>query len=107
MLSAGFLTACGGAPTDPQMNEAMALKMKQQEQATDKAWGKGSMSSMQSMAGKVKGIRKVGCKEDGEKAYKCDVEMEMEMEFLGGVGSKKMPVALRFLKGSEGWMVGM
>lgn len=44
--------------------------------------------------------RKLGCKEDGEKAYRCDVEIEVKQ---GGKTIKAPPTSLRMVKGSAGW----
>jgi hypothetical protein len=41
-------------------------------------------------------VKKIGCKEDGEKAFLCDVEISDKN------GSKVTPV--RFVKSSEGWV---
>lgn len=70
------LTACGsGEPSIADINEAMvAAKM------SDK---KGAES-----------IVKIGCKEDGKNAYRCDV---------GPKDGKGMVLPLRFVKTDAGW----
>lgn len=58
------------------------------------ALGKGIADSMKMEAPKVK---KIGCKEDGDNAYRCDVEL------INKDGSNATNA--RFVKGSTGWAV--
>ena len=51
---------------------------------------------------KINSAKKVGCKEDGTNAYKCDVEYDAEQPLMGRV---QTIVPMRFVKGSNGWAV--
>lgn len=70
------LTACGsGEPSIADINDAMvAAKM--------------------SNKGEAENIVKIGCKEDGKNAYRCDV---------GPKNGKGMVLPLRFVKTDAGW----
>lgn len=54
---------------------------------------------LKSMTREVVDAHKIGCKEDGENAYRCDVELALKQN--GAV--QKTPVSLRMVKTSEGW----
>lgn len=49
----------------------------------------------------VKEVKKIGCKEDGTNAYKCDLEVVIAS--ANGSGVQKVSRPARFVKGSEGW----
>ena len=53
------------------------------------------------MLPEINSLKKIGCKEDGERAYRCDVELEMTQFGI----TNKAPVNLRFVQASEGWTV--
>jgi hypothetical protein len=78
------LTACsGGAPSDSEIKIA-----------TEKA-AAGTRFKVEYTS-----VKKIGCKDDGEKAYRCDVEFGMKM-----AGQDRKEIAsLRFVKGSDGWI---
>ena len=56
---------------------------------------------VKNMIPEIRGIQKIGCKADGEKAWRCDVEMEVSQ---GGT-TQKTPANMRFVKTSDGWAV--
>lgn len=75
--------------------------------AVEKAHSEES-SAMKAMLGKMappmptlKSVKKIGCKADGDNAYKCDVEI---MAALSGE-EKKGVISTRFVKGSDGWTI--
>lgn len=49
----------------------------------------------------LKDVKKVGCKPDGETAYRCDIEPVMAT----GTESKSQVVPMRFVKASSGWQM--
>lgn len=54
---------------------------------------------------KVHSVKKIGCKSAGEKAYRCDVEVDLEN---GLTGRQKQVMPVRMVKASDGWaMSGM
>lgn len=82
------LTACGGEPSQGDIDAAI----KKEQLAMPKL--------MEGLVPVVKNVKKIGCKADGEKAYICDVELEVEQ--LGKTNKGIAPV--RFVKGSDGWV---
>lgn len=87
-----LVAACGGAPSDADLKAAV----KKQMDADEKAAG-----MFADMMPKITVLNKIGCKEDGEKAYKCDLEVEVTQ----GKNVNKGPAQLRFVKTSDGWQV--
>lgn len=95
-----LLTACGGAPSEGEMRAAFENQIQQSNDNVKKMAGNNSMTK--SMESKLHSFKKVGCKEDGENAYRCDVEMEIEAPF---VGRRSVNAPVRFVKASDGWKV--
>lgn len=100
------LSGCSSAPSDDDIKAVLQADQKQSEaQAEALAAGGGLAADMvrqmvvQSHV-EIVSARKLGCKEDGEKAYRCDVEIEAQQ---GGKALKPAPVSLRLVKGSQGW----
>lgn len=94
------LTACGGEPSESDIKTAFNNQVQAEAKAMQQFAGKAGADMAKSMMPEIKSIKKVGCKEDGEKAYKCDVEMEVTQS---GTTNKGI-VPMRFVKGSDGWM---
>ena len=95
------LSACGGAPSEADMRAAVDSQVKAQTTAMEGFVGKKAMEASKGMTPEIKSFRKIGCKEDGEKAYRCDVEVEVSQ--LGSTA--KSAKSMRFVKGSDGWAV--
>ncbi len=74
--------------------------MKAEKDAMEQIAGATGMNMFKGMTPEIKSVHKIGCKEDGEKAYKCDVELEVTQ----GNKTGKNAAAIRFLKGSDGWI---
>lgn len=90
LLLAGLtLSGCGGAPSESDIKSTMEADMK------------ANTAMFEAMGVELKGIKKIGCKDDGEKAYKCDVEIEMS----GNGTTQKSVIPRRFVKSSDGWRV--
>lgn len=92
-----LLTACGGAPSEGDIKSALE---KSRADSLKSMAQFGNSEMVKSMLPEFKNIRKIGCKEDGEKAYKCDVELEVSV----GGNTNKGIAPLRLVKGSDGWM---
>lgn len=90
------LTACSGAPSEGELKQAIERKMKADSEALQRVVGKQGMPT----APEIKRVEKVGCKEDRDKAYKCDVELEL----LQNGASSKGAASMRFIKDNEGWL---
>lgn len=83
------LAGCGGEPSEKDIQSAI---MKEQ-QATPEL--------MKGLVPEITGVKKVGCKADGDKAYVCDLEMDAKQ-----FGTTKKAVApVRFIKASDGWVI--
>jgi len=93
-----LLTACSGAPSEGDIQGAVERQMKAEQESLAKI---GGAELAKSMLPVVTGVKKIGCKEDGEKAYRCDVEVEVIQ--LGK--TSKGPAAFRLVKLSDGWSV--
>src|SRR5215217_636005 len=93
-----FLAACGGAPSDSDIQAALTKAADEQNKMFEGITG--SNPAAKSMASGFKvtftNARKIGCKEDGEKSYKCDVEVQASM---GGAAPTKTVAPMRFVKG--------
>ncbi len=93
LSSAVLLAACSGEPSESDIRSAVDKNIAE----TNKAMGDFGVKA----ESKVHELKKVGCKEDGKNAYKCDVDIDFEMPL---VGRKKAVVPMRFVKASEGWV---
>jgi hypothetical protein len=100
ILTSVVLTAYGGAPSESDMKEALEKQMKIEMNASKSFMGGAGADMAAKLMPKIEGLKKIGCKEDGEKAYRCDVELEVSQD--GRIN--KGPGNMRFVKGSEGWM---
>lgn len=94
------LTGCGGAPSESDIKSAVEKQVKAEQDAMGQIAGKMGTDMYKAMIPEIKGVHKIGCKEDGEKAYKCDIEVEV----IQGGKTGKNATALRFVKGSDGWI---
>ena len=93
-----FLTACGGAPSESEIKSAFESRLKTDTEQMEKMVGKNNALSQM---GGLKVLNKIGCKEDGEKAYRCDIEIEVTQDGK----TNKGPMSMRFVKGSDGWVI--
>lgn len=83
------LAGCGGEPSEKDIQSAIA----KEQQATP--------DLMKGLVPEITGVKKVGCKSDGDQAYVCDLEMEAKQ--FGTMHKAVAPV--RFIKASDGWAV--
>ena len=95
------LTACGGVPSDGNIKASIEKQMGADAKAMEQFGGKQAANMAKNWLPEIKSIKKIGCKEDGDKAYKCDVEMEVTQK-----GKTNKGIApFRFVKASDGWVV--
>lgn len=93
-----LLSGCSGAPSDADMKNAL---QKNVDQSVGAILGNGKEA--QDAKPKYDSVKGLGCKSDGEKAYRCDVEIEM----TSMLGKQKSAQSIRFVKGSDGWIASM
>lgn len=99
-----ILVACSGEPSsgdiktivDKEVKPALEMQMKMMSNL-GAAFGGGTKSTPSTLDD----VKKIGCKADGEKAYKCDIELVFTSE--GKKESKVVP--MRFIKTSSDWQI--
>jgi hypothetical protein len=103
--ASALLVGCTGEPSSSEVKtlverevkpalEMQAMLMKSAGSLLND--GKGSAGTPT-----LKDVKKVGCKADGESAYRCDIELVV----VTGVESKSQVVPMRFVKASSGWQM--
>jgi hypothetical protein len=95
-----LLTACGGAPSESDMQTAIDKQMQVEMTAAKNFMGGAGASMAEKLMPKIESIKKIGCNDDGENAYRCDLELEVTQNGM----TNKAPVKMRFVKGSDGWI---
>ncbi len=90
------LAACSNSPSDSELRAAIEGKMKADSEALELRVGKQAMPAKP----ELKNVRKIACKADGDKAYRCEVELEVNHAGTIAKGTASM----RFLKASNGWL---
>ncbi|QIL71626.1 hypothetical protein G7048_15450 [Diaphorobacter sp. HDW4B] len=95
MASVLTLTACSGEPSEGDISTLL----KKDLEATNEQMK--LLSKDLKMQTTLHSVKKVGCKSDGEKAYLCDVEIDVEAPM---VGRRKAVAPIRLVKGSDGWV---
>ena len=90
------LSACSNSPSESELKTAVEHKMKADSEAMERRVGKQAMPPKP----ELKSVRKVACKADGDKAYRCDVELEVNH---GGTIAKGT-APMRFVKNGEEWV---
>lgn len=100
LASTVLLTACGG-PSEADIKAAIDKNAAATVESSKRLAGDLGARLAEGVLPKVQKVHKIGCKDDGENAYRCDVELESTQ-----LGSTSKEVAsLRLLKGSEGWIL--
>jgi len=94
LCTSALLSACGGSPGESDVRGALAKQVDAGRAQAEQLMGKNSFLDKQIEQQKqaIEGVKLIGCKSDGEKAWLCDVESK------GGAGR------VRMLKGSDGWI---
>lgn len=89
------LTACGGAPSEGDIKDAL---QKQTDQTLKKM---GSLAKMAGVADtKIQDVEKIGCDADGDNAYRCDVKVTVKVSGREATETSRP----RFVKTSNGWV---
>jgi hypothetical protein len=99
------LAACSGEPSNSDIKEIVNKEIKPVMEMQWKMMGNVSAAlggGQKSSPPTLDDIKKVGCKADGENAYRCDVELVV----LAGDKKDSKVVPLRFVKTSSGWKAG-
>ncbi len=92
------LSACSSSPSEGELKAAVEGKMRADSEAMERSVGKQAMPAKP----ELKSVRKIACKSDGDKAYRCDVELEVNH---GGTIAKGT-ASMRFAKAGEAWVAG-
>ncbi|MGF6242782.1 MULTISPECIES: hypothetical protein [Paraburkholderia] len=89
-----LLSACSGSPSEGDVRAALQKQVEAGRAQAEQLMGKSAFLDKQIDQQKqaVDGIKLIGCKNDGDKAYVCDLESN------GGASR------VRMLKGSDGWI---
>lgn len=89
LVAAAVLAGCGSGsgPSESEMKNALQAAFKENDFVT------------------VLSVKKIGCKEDGSNAYRCDVEVDQNVKAsnFGPGGRKTDTTNIRFVKASDGW----
>jgi len=89
-----LLAAC--EPSEGDIKSAIDKQLASEHRALQQLVG-----DMPTLVRTAKEVKKLGCKEDGENAYKCDIEVTLAL----GNDSQKVTLPKRFVKGSDGWVI--
>lgn len=94
LCACALLSACGGSPSESDVRAALQKQVDAGRAQAEQLMGRSSFLDKQIEEQKkaIEGVKLIGCKSDGDKAYLCDVEAK------GGAGR------VRMLKGSDGWI---
>ena len=101
LLAVLTLTACGGEPSSSDIEKAFKAEMEQSAQQLRQMTGSASGADF---LPKFHGAKKLGCTSaQSGTGYSCDVEIDV----TGAHGGprKKGVTKVRFVKGSDGWMM--
>lgn len=89
------LTACGGAPSESDIQQAL---QKQTDQMLK------TMGPLAKMSGadntEIREVEKLGCEKDGDNAYRCDVKVTVTVAGREVTETSRG----RFVKSSDGWV---
>lgn len=89
------LTACGGAPSEGDIQQAL---QKQTDQMLKTMGPLAKMSGAEDT--RIREVEKLGCDKDGDNAYRCDVKVTVK------VAGREITETSRgrFVKSSDGWV---
>lgn len=101
VCSIGLLSlfGCSAGPSESDIDAAVQKLVEQQNKeitALGSMMGGTNSKMLDSMKVEAPKVKKIGCKEDGENAYLCDVELTNKQ------GTNVAP--MRLVKGSGGWV---
>lgn len=94
------LTGCSGEPSISDIEKAIKATV---DQATQQAKSVGGSMISDDMLPKVYEVKKLGCAAAQDASgYNCDVEVDSSAPFIG---RNKRVSKIRFVKGSDGWVI--
>ena len=93
------LSACSNGPSDSDIKAAIDRQVQSQLKTMQQFVGGRAADMTKGLTPEVKSVKKIGCKEDGSNAFKCDVEIEVA--HMGSTNKAVRP--MRFVKTSDGW----
>jgi hypothetical protein len=104
LLAVLALGGCSGQPSDSDLRSALERAVTEQLKSLPKPTGNPAFDrGMADAASRLKvefvSVKKLSCKNDGDKAYLCDVETVQKDS------PRKNVRAYRFIKDSDGWMI--
>lgn len=94
------LGACSSGPSEGDMNAAVQKSVEEnnkQMAALGGMFGGAGRGMTDKLKVEAPQVKKIGCKEDGQNAYICDIELVTKD------GKKVTPA--RFVKASDGWTI--
>lgn len=94
------LVACGSGPSESEIASAVKKSIEEQNKqiaSVGSMFGGATQGVANSMKMEVPEVKKLSCKQDGDSAYRCDVELTSKQ------GKNVVPA--RFVKGSDGWVI--
>lgn len=102
---AALLTGCSAEPSAAEIKSLVDRDVKPAMEMQAQLYS-GAMNMLSGGGRKIektelKDVRKIGCKASGEQAYLCDVELVMQ----AGDAIKPAIIQVRFVKGSNGWVL--
>jgi len=94
-----LIAGCSSGPSDSEMKAAL---QKTADATIAAVMGTGAEAQKMGDMAKVeyKAVKGLGCKSDGDKSYRCDVQMEVSS--IAGVQSNTQ--SIRFVKTDSGWV---
>lgn len=97
------LVACSGSPSDRDIKGALERDQAERKRNLTALLGERGAAMAEQMMGQgaIKSVKKIGCKEDGENAWKCDVEIDV----ASGDAVQSRISKLRLLRSSSGWVI--
>lgn len=98
-----LLAACSGSPSERDIRGAIERQQAERKQAMSSLLGERGAAAAEQLLGpgELKGVKKIGCKEDGENAWRCDIELQ----FAAGEASRSQVGKVRLVRASNGWTV--
>lgn len=103
ILPIALLAACSASPSDRDIRGAIERQQAERKQTLTSLLGeRGAAMAGQLMGpGEIKSVKKIGCREDGENAWRCDIELQI----AAGDATQTRVGQLRLVRSSSGWAV--
>jgi hypothetical protein len=96
-----FLSGCGGEPSEGDLREALEQQIAQASANPFAQMAAGAMGGdKDAKLVDIHDLNKLGCKEDGDNAYVCDIEVDVSV-----MGARQQSASrVRMVRGKEGWL---